>query len=150
MRVRDRDLDVINPDMEYGVDNCRAVAVPAGQAIQRKRMQVQAGDHLAVIDVREAEPHEGARPGSELELHLVREHFGDRLVGRRLPRLTSQQHIAEDTINADGSNKMIVMLVEERENVVDMRGDALEGQACRKLLNNLLAALRNNSERHPE
>ena len=44
---------------------------------------------------------------------LVREHFGDRLVRRRLPRLTAQHHITEDTINADGSNKMIVMLVEE-------------------------------------
>ena len=148
--MRDRDLDIVDPDVEHSVDDCRAVAMPAGKTIQREGVQVKAGDHLAVIDVREAEPHEGACPGSELELHLVRENFGDRLVRRRLPRLTAQHHITEDTINADGSNKMIVMLVEERENVVDMRGDALEGQACRKLLDDHFAALGDNSERHPE
>ena len=74
--MRDRDLDIVDPDVEHSVDDCRAVAVPAGKPIQREGMKVQAGDYLAVIDVREAEPHEGARPGSELELHLVREHFG--------------------------------------------------------------------------
>ena len=110
--MRDRDLDIVDPDVEHSVDDCRAVAVPAGKTIQRESVKVQAGDHLAVIDVGEAEPHESARPGSELELHLVSEHFGDRLVRRSLPRLTAQQHIAEDTINADGGNKMIMMLVE--------------------------------------
>jgi hypothetical protein len=148
--MRDRDLDIIDPNVEHSVDDCRAVAVTTRETIQRKGMQVKAGDHLAVIDVREAEPHESARPGSELESHLLLKHVGERLVRRRLPRLTAQQHISEHTINADGSNKMIVMLVEEREHMVDVLGDALEGQACRKILNDLLAALRNNSERHSE
>jgi hypothetical protein len=67
-----------------------------------------------------------------------------------LSGLTAQHYVAEDSIDSNGRDQMSVMLVEERKNMVDVLGDALEGQTCRKLFDDLLAALGNNGERQSQ
>ena len=111
--MRDRDLDVINPDMQDSSDDGGVVAVPAGETIEGERVQMQPGDHLTILDIGEAESDECARPRAELELHLMLENIGQRLVGRLLPWLAAQQDLTKYAVDAHGSNQVIMMLVEK-------------------------------------
>jgi hypothetical protein len=126
------------------------MTMPTGCPIVRNPMKMQPGDDDAVVHIRKAKTHEGTRPAAEGERRFMLQHGFQRGVRRRLAGFAPQQNIAEETVDANGGHKVVMMLVEPSKEVIDVGGDLSETESRRELLDDGFSAFRNDNKGKPE
>ena len=102
-----RDFNVVKPDGEASMRHNELMAVPTAISLGRNAMEVQTRDGYPIVFIGKAKANQSAFPAIKFEPDLVAEHLSEWGIWLLLFVLASKHHTCENTIDANGGNKVL-------------------------------------------